>query len=496
MHLAHFTVQDIDHAGSLTLNGPKSTIEIYSDDFFHLTEEQMRCVRGVSKDGVSISAINCVGPGVPGTQTYHGRRKRFMSLVPNFVVLGPRHLEPQQSNIASVSFSFTAANELFYDWGTFGQIIRKHRLSFGQLREILRAVSGAPKRRRRGGHLDLFYRWDRGPIIEIETTMGTLKAWNATSERFPSPSGIELRNRVRVTCDFAVSRTLEGTVDALYEIMPFFELVSQSRQNIENIALTHVEAPERELPLALHLVNLEHTSVENLEPTDALVSGGLQPEEFGRTLTGWINTMARRRTARYRFVQGFRRGHKYEIDRLVGAANAFDLLPSSDFDKSASLPPEVEALLSGFEHEVKARAKSSSQVNNYRDRILNLLGLNRGLNLRNKVFQRYATLSPVLKGKLAGMEEIIGCSVSARNFYVHGTPTKFSAVDLHALSIFFTDTLEFIFATTELQLCGWSAERWAKESYSHSRLKWYISNFPVNKQRVESALSVAASGNV
>jgi hypothetical protein len=68
--LGHFVVQGADHAGALTLDGPNTKLEIFSDDFLHLKNEEMACVRGVSKDGVSISAINCVALVMSGSASY------------------------------------------------------------------------------------------------------------------------------------------------------------------------------------------------------------------------------------------------------------------------------------------------------------------------------------------------------------------------------------------------------------------------------------------
>jgi ApeA N-terminal domain 1 len=204
----------------------------------------MACVRGVSKDGVSISAIHCDPLVLSGRASYHGKHKNYITLRPNFVVLGARYLEPKDEAIVSVSFTFSEANNLFYDRGTFGHINWKRRLSFGQLREILRGVKSAPRHRRRGGRLDLYYRWDRGPIIEAACSLGTITVWNATSETFPSPDGLDLRNNVRVTLTTTAPINLEAALRALYQMMSLFELAAQAQQNIEEITIEHKDADE------------------------------------------------------------------------------------------------------------------------------------------------------------------------------------------------------------------------------------------------------------
>lgn len=120
--LGHFGVQGVNHAGALKLDGATTELQVYSEDFFHLKTEELACVRGVSNEGVSISALHCVPLTLSGSATYHGKHRHYMILRPNFLALGPRYLEPTERVLTSITFGFSDANNLFYDWGTFGSI--------------------------------------------------------------------------------------------------------------------------------------------------------------------------------------------------------------------------------------------------------------------------------------------------------------------------------------------------------------------------------------
>jgi hypothetical protein len=447
----------------------------------------MKRVIGIAKDGQSITCVNCVGAPIGGTATYYGKQRHFMSLFPNRVLFGPRHIHPEEKEISALTFSFTCANMLFYDWGTFGHIIYEHPLSFGQKHEILKYVKKSPKRRRRGGHLDLYFHWDRGPIIEVKSAIGTVTASTATSTSMPSSSGISVHGQVRIHVQFESPQTLEELLRVQFIIMEFFELVAQSKQNVTQIEVTHKDA-ERESALRLYLSHGDDEDIEDLQPTDALVNGGMQSEEFERMLKAWLDTHDGRSAARRRFVDGFRTGRSYEADRLVGAANAFDLLPASDFGKTITIPGDVETLVSGLEAEVEKAAKTSTAVAEYKDRLRDTLGRVRSFNLRSKVLARYAELPPELKKRLPEMEELIAQSIRARNFFVHGTGAKMSAEAIYRHAPFFTDTLEFVFAASELQKCGWDIARWLKESFSTSRLKWYMYDYARHLALVKGAL--------
>jgi hypothetical protein len=486
-HLGHFTVQGVWHAGLLTLDGKKSRLEIYADEPLHIPSKQMRRVVGISKDGVKITAVNCVGAEISGTSTYYGTTRHSISMFPNYVVFGPHHTNPEDSEINSLTFSFSHANQLFYDWGTFGHIIGERKLSFGQLREILKYVKSSPKKRRRDGRLDLYFHWDRGPIIEIKNALGTVKAVSLTSSSMPSPSGIRVKSKVMIHIDFASPCTFEAALRAQYILMLFFELVSQSRQNVEQTALT-LKNTVREMPLRVYIAHDEHEQLENLHPTDVLVSGTFNSEEFEVTLNKWLETHETRGAARRRFIEGFRQGYSYDIDRLIGAANVFDLLPAADFGKATELPDEVEVLVAECEKRVNDSALKSKVILKYKDRLLDTFGRVRGLHLRTKVLSRYATLPVELTSRLPKMTDMIAHSIRARNFFVHGSPTKFSAEALYTQSPFFTDTLEFIFATSELQACGWNSKRWAKESFSRSRLKEYMFSYNEHAKIVTESL--------
>lgn len=483
--LGHFTVQGVDHAGALKLDGTATELQVYSEDFFHLKTEEMACVRGVSNEGVSISALHCVPLTLSGNATYHGKHRHYMVLRPNFVALGPRYLEPAERVITSITLGFSDANSLFYDWGTFGSIFEDRKLSFGQRREILRGMKQRPRHRKRGGWLRLYYHWDRGPIVETNCGLGKISVWNATSGKFPSPNGIELRNNVRVTLEFESPVDRDAALRAMYQMVSLFELTAQAQQDIEEINLRHLHAEEREVPLSLHVMNAERRKAEKLHPTDALLNGGLHEEEFARVLTRWMDTTGSRDPARQRFIGGFRRGSNYTIDRLVGAANAFDLLPSEDFTKK--VPVEITSLVDQLRKQVQLAAKENETIREHKALFLNNLGRVGDLNLRSKVLQRWSTVPPSIAAKFSGMDEAIAFSVQARNFFVHGSEIKTSKEAAYELAPF-TDTLEFVFGVSELCTCGWNADRWAVESYSWSRSKWYISNFSENLRRLKQAV--------
>jgi hypothetical protein len=155
------------------------------------------------------------------------------------------------------------------------------------------------------------------------------------------------------------------------------------------------------------------------------------------------------------------------------------------------------SLTAEIEHDCRRKttaAKASDTINEHKAMFLNNIGRIGDLNLRSKVLQRWSTVPPSISSKLAGMHEAIAHSVQARNFFVHGSEVKTSKEAAYELAPFFTDTLEFVFGISELCTCGWNADRWAAESYSVSRFKWYIRPLPnFDRARLRPGLVVPHS---
>jgi hypothetical protein len=190
-------------------------------------------------------------------------------------------------------------------------------------------------------------------------------------------------------------------------------------------------------------------------------------------------TQPAHREGRTRIVQGVRLGNHYTIDRLVGAANAFDILPQLASAKP-SLPRKVLATLNSL-------SKEAAQLPQpYRDQVLSNLYRIKSANLRTKIKASFTSVPSELREGMPDIEFVIDHCIRARNYFVHGTKPKLSLKAIHDLIFFFTDTLEFIFITSELALCGWNAGRWLKEA-NMGRLREYVRTYEVALKDLKKA---------
>lgn len=150
-------------------------------------------------------------------------------------------------------------------------------------------------------------------------------------------------------------------------------------------------------------------------------------------------------------------------DRLVGAANMFDIMPASACEADEELPPALK--------DAKLAARDVFRVlpsSPERDSVLNALGRIGKPSLKRKIRSRVKLIIDAVGAKFPNLELVTDQAVDCRNYYVHGTPGKFSYEGHPDQPIFFTDTLEFVFAASDLIDSGWDIAEWIKHGTTMS----------------------------
>ena len=66
------------------------------------------------------------------------------------------------------------------------------------------------------------------------------------------------------------------------------------------------------------------------------------PNGFSNILAAWLERENTWYGARERFFQSFEKQRTYDIDRLIGAANMFDLMPEMAFPEPEKLPSDLD----------------------------------------------------------------------------------------------------------------------------------------------------------
>jgi hypothetical protein len=134
----------------------------------------------------------------------------------------------------------------------------------------------------------------------------------------------------------------------------------------------------------------------------------------------------------------------------------FDILPSSAFQQAKALTPELEEARLTARNQFRLLPQSPE-----RDSILNALGRIGKPSLKYKIRERVELITSSVGQHFPELSLVVDHAVNCRNYYVHGTS---SGVDYEAngyLVNFFVDTLEFVFAASDLVESGWSIQEWA-----------------------------------
>jgi hypothetical protein len=202
----------------------------------------------------------------------------------------------------------------------------------------------------------------------------------------------------------------------------------------------------------------------------------------------WLDRQASWRDARQRFFEVHSKGRNYDIDRLIGAANMFDILPSSAV--SSDVPLSIEML------EAKAEARRIFKklgASPERDSVLATLGRLGKANLKQKVRSRAQLVLKAMPGQFSDFTSVIDQAVDCRNYFVHGGDPRMSYSENPQIVWFFADTLEFVFAASDLIEAGWDIGAWsARTSVSHPfglyirNYRWRMASFQTNARKVDA----------
>lgn len=462
--------------GELVLSGGATSLDLYSPEFF--STQTSRDIFGTFHDLSKVSLLHCITTQGLGTGTRGDERYHFESVFPHFVLFGDEHISSDDRKVAEVSFAVDDAPTLFYDFDAFGTVIdaRPHM-------ERIAASQGGDRTIEIGDHPHLFYFTGKHDIFAVNTGIGKVSATHGISYRIPGPEGIHVQNTIRLNIAFPTAQTVEDAVNHLISVLRFMEVMAGRPQNIKELSFRlAVEVDERPKVMDAYWClpprRDEEADSRSPHPADLPLQAGRQPDVFGEVLASWLERHHDWRSARTRYATAMSYQHRYEIDRLVGAANMFDILPDSAFPPSVPVAAELVAARDAARASFKSLPPSPE-----RDSVLGALGRIGEPALRHKIRSRAKLISDIVGGRFPDLELVTDQAVRCRNYFVHGSPGKFDYGTHTEQVSFFIDCLEFVFAASDLVESGWDIATWIKEGTTMSH--------PFGRFRVNYALQLA-----
>jgi hypothetical protein len=452
---------DVEVPGELSLKGGATSLDLYSTSFFntHSSKDMV----GTFHDRSKVSLIDCITMSGLGSGTRGDEHYFFSSIFPHFALFGDEHISSSDRKIVEVSFAVDDAPTVFYDFDAFGSVInaRPHMERIAEIKESGRTIEI-------GEHPLLFYFTGKHDIFSVDTVLGKVTATHGISYTFPGPEGIHVQNTIRLNITFSAERTVDETIAAVIDTLRFMEVIAGRPQNIVELVF-RLAAPADERPRTLDAYwcvpprREKDNESRKPHPGDLPLQAGIAPEKFATVMASWLERHDEWRNARARYATASAYQNRYNTDRLVGAANMFDIMPASAYPAFVELSSTLKVARDASRQAFRGLPASSE-----RDSVLNALGRIGKPTLKRKIRSRVKLITDTVGTKFPDLDLVTDQAVDCRNFFVHGTPGIFN-YEVHAnQATFFTDTLEFVFAASDLIDAGWDITEWIERGTTMS----------------------------
>lgn len=450
-----FQLGNLSLTGNLTINKDETALEIHSrTDLTKILKDEGDLL-GLSKGSEKFSLLDCV---VLNSSTTFGKEPEqdyhYYRIFPHYVVSGSEHIESSSKLVTGFSFVIKDSTKLFYDWGAFGSFLSKDI----DAKALLLSIPSISDKHTIGDHPQIYYYSGKWKIFETDTSVGTISASHSPHGTMPSPDGIEVKNKVNINIKFSEARSFEEALRIFHPLVSYVEIILGKPQEIieHTIYLTAEEGHPKYLNVYSCMAPSYKYNSQSPHPADVLINGGMEPNAFGAVLKSWIEREETWSDSRTRFIQSFRMQSFYNIDRLIAVANMFDILPASALAAPTEIDGEVVEAIQKAKDIFKPLAYNKTVQG-----ILTSFGMAGKHNLRTKIKSRMAIITQALPEALPEIDAVIDEAVSCRNYYVHGNyKGKLSKEERTYFASFFIDTLEFIFAASDLIECNWDIKAW------------------------------------
>ncbi len=436
--------------GELRVAGKETSLYLQDDAFFDTHSVSDGCLTGTLYDLTKVTLIQCLTME-KGSDSRDGDQYHYAKLFPHFVLEVRRHIGANDRLIVESSFVLEDATALFYDFDAFGTVIDAvpHIERIATANKLNRPIPIGPEPR-------IAYFAGKRNIIDVDTVLGKVRAQHNASWSLGGPSGVRIDNVISVSIEAEPPVTFAEAISRTLRLLRFLELVIGRPQNLRELVM-YVDNGEHRQSLKVHWSHRPSRDADSTDdrwfphPADLLLDPIRRSEEFAGVMRAWLETDEERQDARQRFHTSFAHQRRYFVERLVGAANMFDILPTSASPKDVELS---EGLL-----DAKRRCQEifGTLPDSYeRSSVLNALGRVGRPSLKHKTRHRARYVVDAIGERFPDLVSVLDEAVDCRNHYVHGSASRIDYSQNFDMVAFFTDTLEFVFAASELIEAGWN----------------------------------------
>ncbi len=453
-----------DIYGELTLAGSNTSLYLRDKESFDAMAISEQCIKGTLNDLTKVTLLDCVLTSGTGSCTGADEKYFFATTFPHFVLFGDRHLNHNERAITEIHFLIEDATVLFYDFDAFGSLI--------DARPFIESIIQAQQERLErvipiGPNPAILYFTGKQEIFSTVTKLGKISAWHKLLHTIGGPKGVSLKSRIFTTIQFKEAQTFAEIRNHASTLLEFLELLVGRPQNLLQFFLNISSDDRHPIMLELYwsmLPKYDHSKDKfGPHPAEVLLDAVRQPDAFALVLNNWLNRDETWHDARARFSNLFCQ-QSYTVDRLIGAANMFDILPAEAVPEPVELSEELTTAKEKCRSIFKCLPKSPEI-----DTVLSALGRIGEANLKNKIRHRGKFIIDKMEERFPDLLIVSDEAVNCRNHYVHGSRPSFDYSKNFEIVPFFIETLEFIFAASDLVESGWDIRAWCEvpTSLSH-----------------------------
>ena len=499
-HSGKFTIApDKKVTGELTIAGRNSSLYVWDDNLIDV-REIFSSITGTLHDLKKVSLINCVKLSRPGLRMGMKGGNSYIHIFPHYVLIGNHHFLPDKETICEVNFVIDDVTALFYDLNAFGYIdtLDGEMVVRPLIEQIIQSIRAQRKsmgidlKIESGKYPCIAYYTGKRAIFSVDTELGRISALhNAdTPNQLGAPGGVEIKNTISVNLRFSTKIHFEEAMHRTFKILKFLGLLIGRPQNL--MKLTILKESDQEKSTILQVYGSMIPKYERLnkrqEPhhRGVLLDVARYSKEFTCILSNWLERDKTWYDARSRFFDYFEKQRKYDVDRLIGAVNMFDILPEDAVPNKIKL----SAGLKCARDQCKSIFKKLKEKTSERARLLDALGRIGQSSLREKIIYRSRLLIEQIGDQIPDIDKVIKEAVECRNHYVHGSESRIDYSKNRETEFFLTDTLEFVFAASDLIEAGWDIKKWYQNRAGPPHpFAEYLNNYKEQLEKLKSLLS-------
>jgi hypothetical protein len=369
------------------------------------------------------------------------------------MILGDENVIPEKDKFNSISITVGNSRKLLLNLDSFGFVNVPTP-------ELINALNEQPKTPNfdKAKRPVLAYFNGDCEIFKQDTKLGIISARNSIRHNyFGDASGVKIDNEVIITIEFHDGLYVDEALKQANLVSLFLRFIGGQGLFFNNITMKKVDQDNCEY--FVHHDSHEWKSISNGDDyTSPLLD--LTSEGFPELLRRWFEKEDRT-NVRYSFYDTYFKD-VFTSDRLIAAANMFDIFPSTESEPSEAISSDTQKSLEKLLEYIESNFSNNLEIKKQLNSSVGYIAKkpkNRKKALKERIQERLEIIRPELKGlnlKIDELEFVIELGKQARNYYVHGKrPSKLSPEQCTKYKGLFIIAFEYIYALSELVECGW-----------------------------------------